>query len=142
MNNYIVIGLEGEKYAISVAEVQEIIKPQPITEVPCDKPFVKGVINLRGKIVPVIGLGVRFGLGEAGESRSSRIVIVNTGEEDIGIAVDGVEQATSFEEILPPASGGTPTAGRDFLSGIGRLEGKLISVLDLKAVLGLRREVH
>jgi len=142
MNNHIVIGLNGEKYALSVSEVQEIIKLQPITEVPCDKPFVKGVINLRGKIVPVIGLGARFGLQEAKEGAASRIIVVNVSDEDIGIAVDGVDQVASFEEIMPPAGGGTRVAGGDFLAGIGRLGGKLVSILDLKAVLGLRRELQ
>jgi len=138
MNNYIVVSLNEEKYALAISEIHEIIKAQPVTEVPCDKPFVKGVINLRGKIVPVIGLSARFGVREAVMGSSSRIVIVSTEEDDIGIVVDGVDQVASFDEILPPATDNASAARRDFLSGIGKLGDRLVSILDLKAVLGLR----
>ncbi|MFC4303074.1 chemotaxis protein CheW [Cohnella boryungensis] len=142
MSHFIVIGLNAERYALSIEEIQEIIKVQPITAVPCDKSFVKGVINLRGKIVPVIGLGARFGVPEAPENSQARIVIVSTEEEDIGISVDSVEQVAVFEEIMPPATDNAAVANRGFLSGIGRLGGRLVSILDLKAVLGLRGELH
>jgi purine-binding chemotaxis protein CheW len=137
MNNYIVIGLNEEKYALSISEIQEIIKIQPITDVPCDKLYVKGVINLRGKIVPVIGLSARFGMTEAPQSASSRIVIVRTEEEDIGIWVDGVERVAAFEEVVPPAEH-SDTVTRNYLSGIGKLGDRLVSVLNLQAVLGIR----
>jgi purine-binding chemotaxis protein CheW len=141
MKNYIVLGLNGEKYALSISEIQEIIKVQPITEVPCDKPFVKGVINLRGRIVPVIGLSARFGAEEAEQGPSARIVIVSSEADDIGISVDSVDQVASFDEILPPATDNSAVASRDYLSGIGKLGDRLVSILDLKAVLGLRGEL-
>lgn len=140
MNNYIVIGLNEEKYALSIAEIQEIIKVQPITDVPCDKFYVKGVINLRGRIVPVIGLSARFGIPEAPQTSSSRIVIVRTDEDDIGIWVDGVEKVAAFEEIVPPAEHAN-AVNRNYLSGIGRLGDRLVSVLNLQAVLGIRGEL-
>jgi purine-binding chemotaxis protein CheW len=140
MNNYIVIGLNEEKYALSIAEIQEIIKVQPITDVPCDKLYVKGVINLRGRIVPVIGLSARFGIPEAPQTSASRIVIVSTDEDDIGIWVDGVEKVAVFEEIVPPAEHAS-AVNRNFLSGIGRLGDRLVSVLNLQAVLGIRGEL-
>ncbi|BBI35770.1 chemotaxis protein CheW [Cohnella abietis] len=140
MSNYVVVGLNSEKYALSISEVQEIIKVQPLTDVPCNKPYVKGVINLRGKIVPVIGLASRFGVAEALPSSSDRIVIVSSGEEDIGIWVDSVEQVALFEEILPPTDSGIG-ATQSFLSGLARLNDRLVSVLDLHSVLGLRGAV-
>ncbi len=138
MENYIVLGLNEGKYALSISEIQEIIKLQPITEVPCGKMFVKGVINLRGRIVPVISLSARFGVREAEPGASARIVIVSSDTEDIGIRVDSVDRVAIFDELLPPAVDSTGDATRDCLSGIGRLGDTLISILDLQAVLGLR----
>jgi purine-binding chemotaxis protein CheW len=140
MSNYIVIGLSEGKYALSIAEIQEIIKAQPITDVPCEKPYVKGVINLRGRILPVIGLSARFGLPESPQTASSRIVIVSTEADDIGIWVDAVEQVASFEEIMPPADHANSVT-RNYLSGIGRMGDRLVSVLNLQEVLGIRGEL-
>lgn len=140
MNNYIVIGLNEGKYALSIAEIQEIIKVQPITDIPCEKSYVKGVINLRGRILPVIGLSARFGLPENPQTGSSRIVIVSTEEDDIGIWVDAVEQVAAFEEIMPPADHANALT-RNYLSGIGRIGDQLVSVLNLNEVLGIRGEL-
>ncbi|MFC5404530.1 chemotaxis protein CheW [Cohnella soli] len=141
MSDYIVIGLNGEPYALPLADIQEIIKRQPVTEVPCDKPYVKGIMNLRGRIVPVIGLGDRIGMPEAEASPASRIVVVSAEDGDIGVCVDVVEQVASLEEVLPPTTEQTGGVSRGYLSGIGKLNGRLIGVLDLKAVLG-QKEVR
>lgn len=136
MSDHIVIGLNEMKYGLAIAEIQEIIKLLPITDIPNVHPYIEGVINLRGRIVPVIGLRSRFGMSPGSPGSSARIIIVNTATgEAIGLLVDNVLQVVPFTEILP-APDGTGGADQAFVRGIGKLDGQLISLLDLNKVLG------
>lgn len=99
---YIVSRLGGEKHAINIRDIDEIIKMEHITGVPNSKPFIKGVINLRGRIVPVISMCRRFGIPETPVKAQSRIIVVRYKQEAMGIIVDAVEKVTSFQEIESP----------------------------------------
>ncbi|MFC5530371.1 chemotaxis protein CheW [Cohnella yongneupensis] len=138
MSDHIVIGLNEMKYGLAIAEIQEIIKILPITDIPNVPHYIEGVINLRGTIVPVIGLRARFQLPAREADASSRIVIVNTAaaEEAIGLLVDNVMQVVPFEEVLP-APDGVGGGDQSYVKGIGKLDGQLISLLDLSKVLGM-----
>ncbi|ALS25531.1 chemotaxis protein CheW [Paenibacillus sp. 32O-W] len=133
-DQYIVIELGAEKYALKISEVYEIIKMQKITAVPNSKTFLEGVTNIRGKIVPIISLRKRFQLGETAVTPKTRIVVVNHNEEMIGIVVDGVNQVIRFSEIQPATE---IVAGIDssYLQGIGLSEEGLIGILNLHHVL-------
>lgn len=135
MANYIVVGLNEEKFALPITDIQEIIKDMPITEIPAARAHVKGVINLRGTIVPVIGLRSKFRMMESCSTASSRIVIVQTPDgEPVGLYVDRVEQVAYFPEILPTPDGiGGSQAGN--LSGIGKINDQLVSILHLPSIL-------
>ncbi|MBP3961302.1 MULTISPECIES: chemotaxis protein CheW [Paenibacillus] len=135
MSNYIVVGLNEEKFALPITAIQEIIKDMPVTEIPAARAHVRGVINLRGTIVPVIGLRSKFRMMESAPSAASRIVIVQTPDgEPVGLYVDRVEQVAFFSEILPTPDGiGGANAG--YLSGIGKINDQLVSILHLPAIL-------
>src|SRR5437763_16976232 len=88
----VVFELGAELYGVEIARVHEIIRLQAVTRVPRSPAFVEGVINLRGKVIPVVDLRRRFGLPSAEHTRSSRIVVVEIGDQVVGIVVDGVSE--------------------------------------------------
>jgi purine-binding chemotaxis protein CheW len=133
-DQYIEVGIGEERYALRIYEIHEIIKMQNITEIPNSKPYVKGVINLRGKIVPIISLRNRFGLPEESYTKSTRIVVVNHADEMVGIVVSKVNQVTTLSDIQPPPERIGGLAG-SYFSGIGHTETGLVSVLKLDQVL-------
>ncbi|CAM4483715.1 chemotaxis protein CheW [Paenibacillus phoenicis] len=133
-DQYIVIELGAEKYALKLAEVYEIIKMQKITAIPNSKTFLEGVTNIRGRIVPIISLRKRFQLKEAPVIPKARIVVVNYNEEMIGIVVDGVKQVIKFADIQPSSEIVSGVDG-SYFEGIGQSEEGLIGILNLEHVL-------
>lgn len=131
---YVEFGIENEQYAIRIQEIHEIIRMQEISPIPNMKEFVKGVINLRGKIVPVISLRYLFDMAEKEATKSSRIVVVHHQEEAIGIIVDYVNKVTTFSDIqLPPERVGGVNGG--YFTGIGVADNGLVGILQLSEVL-------
>ena len=132
----VVFDLSTEAYGVDIGAVREIIRLQDITRVPRTPEFVEGVINLRGKVIPVVDLRKRFGLPAEVESKENRIVVVDIGAQDIGVVVDAVTEVLriSTESVEPPASVIT-TADSEYLLGIAKLDSRLIILLDLEQVL-------
>ncbi len=131
---YIEFGIDQEQYAIGIQDVHEIIKIQEITAIPNVKEYVKGVINLRGRIVPVISLRCLFDIEEVEYSKSSRIVVIHHQEEAVGIVVDRVNKVTTFSDIQPPPERVGGVQG-SFFTGIGLAESGLVGILRLDEVL-------
>ena len=131
---YVVLELGEEKYALRIYDIYEVIKMQKITEVPNSKPYMLGVINLRGKIVPIISLRKRFGLTEVPVTKSTRIVVVKIQEEIVGIVVDGVNKVTTFTDIQPPSDIVSGVDG-NYFEGIGQSEEGLVSILKIHHLL-------
>jgi len=133
---YVVFELGDETYGVDIADVREIITMQKVTRVPRAPEFVEGVINLRGKIIPVIDLRLRFGLPAAEATRSTRVVVVEMEEKSIGLVVDAVSEVLQVEgsciEPPSPVISGVDTA---YLAGIANLEDRLVIILDLSKVL-------
>ncbi len=132
----VVFDLSTEAYGVDIGTVREIIRLQDITRVPRTPEFVEGVINLRGKVIPVVDLRKRFGLPAEVESKENRIVVVDIGAQDIGVIVDAVTEVLRIatESVEPPASVIT-TADSEYLLGIAKLDSRLIILLDLEQVL-------
>ena len=132
----VVFDLADEGYGVDISAVREIIRLQEITQVPRTPEFVEVVINLRGKIIPVIDLRKRFGLTVEVVSQDNRIVVVDIGDQDIGVVVDAVTEVLRIptDAVEPPASVIT-TADSDYLLGIVKLDSRLIILLDLRKVL-------
>ncbi len=133
-HQYIDVGIGQERYALRIQDIHEIIKLQDITELPNSKQYMKGVINLRGKLVPIISLRMRFGMAEIDYTKSTRIVVVNHSDEMIGIIVDRVNQVATLSEIQPPPER-IGNIQSSFFTGIGNTNTGLVSVLKLDQVL-------
>src|ERR687888_2756041 len=101
----VVFQLGAELYGVEIARVHEIIRLQAVTRVPRAPAFVEGVINLRGKVIPVVDLRRRFGLPPAEHTRASRIVVVELGDHVVGITVDGVSEVLRVDTatVEPPS---------------------------------------
>ncbi|SDK58526.1 chemotaxis protein CheW [Paenibacillus typhae] len=132
---YIISRLGNERHAINIRDIDEIIKLQHITAVPNSRPFIRGVINLRGRIVPVISMCRRIGIPDTPIHAQSRIIVVRYQQEAIGIIVDAVEKVTSFEEIEPPLDD-NETMGSEYMEGIGQVADGMISILNIQRLLG------
>ena len=128
--------VDREEYAIDILSVQEINRMVEITRVPKAPAFVEGVINLRGRIIPVLDLRRRFGLPEAEHTEGSRIVVVTVRGRVIGLIVDCVMEVLRIPKsrIEPPPSMGS-TAGTEFTQGVGKMNDRLLTVLDLERLL-------
>jgi purine-binding chemotaxis protein CheW len=127
--------LAGEEYAIDILQVQEIVMLSKITRMPKAPRFLEGVVNLRGRMVPIIDMRKRFELPEASHDEDTRIIIVDIGEI-VGIVVDGVRDVIRLRDsaISPPPDmiKGISAA---YLLGIGRFDDRLLIMLDLERVL-------
>jgi purine-binding chemotaxis protein CheW len=129
--------LAQEEYGIEITKVQEIILMGEITRVPQTPDFVKGLINLRSTVIPIIDLRLRFGLAMEANSDETRIMVVNVAGKTIGIIVDAVSEVLRItpDEIAPPP----PTVaglGRDYLTGLVKLDKRLLILLDIDKILG------
>jgi purine-binding chemotaxis protein CheW len=131
---YVEFGIGDENYAIKISEVQEIIKAQEMTEIPNCRHYVRGVINLRGRIVPIISLRSLFSLNEDSATKSTRIVVVNHQEESVGIIVDRVNKVTMLSDMQPPPDRIGGISG-DYFAGIGITATGLVAILKLGEVL-------
>jgi purine-binding chemotaxis protein CheW len=132
--------LAGEEYAIGILRVKEIIEFGVVTKVPGTPPFIRGVINLRGSVVPVVDLAVKFGLPESPVTRRTCIVIVEVeleGEQTVmGVVADAVSQVLDLrpEDIEAPPAFGTRVRV-EYLRGLGKLGKKFALILDVDRVL-------
>ena len=145
---YLTFVLGGEVYALGILDVTEIMQFRTLTVVPMMPSFIRGVINLRGRVVPVVDMAARFGRGTTGVARRTSIIIVEVpgqpGDEaggagvHMGMMVDAVNKVVHLaaEDIEPPPAFGAGIRS-DFISGMARYNGEFIIVLDVSRVLSL-----
>ncbi len=132
----VVFDLADEGYGVDIGSVREIIRMQEITKVPRAPDFVEGVINLRGRVIPVIDLRKRFGFETTEMTKDTRIVVVDIGGQDIGVVVDAVTEVLRLSaDKVEPASSVITTVDSEYLLGICKLEERLIILLDLQQAL-------
>jgi purine-binding chemotaxis protein CheW len=137
---YLTFFVAGEEYAVNILKVKEIIEYDTVTKVPNTSPWIRGVTNLRGNVVPVIDLGVKFGTSATQVSKLSCIVITEVfcdGEKlTLGVIADSVSQVVDFKEneIEAPPPFGTRVK-IEFLLGMGRMGKKFCLILDIDKVL-------
>jgi len=129
--------LDAEEYGVDVRLVQEIIRVSEITQVPRSPGFIKGVINLRGRIVPVVDLKRKLGLGQVDEAaRPARIVVARLKDRLLGLLVDGANQVLKVPVSLIEAAPEEVVAkGASYIRGVAKLEKRLIILMDLYKVL-------
>ncbi|UQD51726.1 chemotaxis protein CheW [Bacillus methanolicus] len=132
----IVFQLMVKEYAIPVSQVQSIEKVPPITRVPGTSSFVKGVINLRGVVTPIIDLRKRFGFPEVSYHENTRVIIVSMEDIEVGLIVDAANDVIDIpaNSIEPPPEvvGGLD---EDYIKGVAKIDKRLLILLDLGRVL-------
>jgi purine-binding chemotaxis protein CheW len=133
---YLTFVLAGEEYGIGILKVQEIIGFQPITPVPGVGKYIEGVFNLRGKIIPVIDLRVKFGMERQERTRETCIIVVESRELKVGIVVDAVSEVRDVkaDELEAMPNLGFEEESEYFL-GICKANGKVRFLLDIDHVL-------
>lgn len=135
---YLIFHLGDEDYGLEVANITEIVSMQNVTKVPDMPPYVIGVINLRGQVIPVIDVRIRFGLDFREYDDRTCAIVVSIDGIMFGLIVDVVDEVMSIQEnmISPPPSASFPHAA-EFIKGIGRVEGekKVKILLDSKRLL-------
>lgn len=128
----VTFGIGEEEFGVDILAVQEINRMMELTRVPQSPPEVEGVINLRGKIIPVLDLRKRFGLNAAEHSDQSRIIVVDVGGRTLGFIVDRVHEVLRIDsKIVEPAPTMVCSVDSDFIAGVGKLEDRLLILLDL-----------
>jgi purine-binding chemotaxis protein CheW len=134
---FIVIKLGDEQYGIDIKYIDNIVRMQHITRVPKVEPYLKGVINLRGDVIPVMSLRIKMGLDSDVESKSSRIIILKMEQQGtIGVIVDEVKEVVTLEnDQIEKIAYDSKDEKDTFLCGIGKCDGGLISLLDLNSVV-------
>lgn len=140
---YLTFHLAGEDYGLPIAFVTEIIGIQRITAVPDMPPFIRGVINLRGKVIPVIDVRARFGIAERAYDQRTCIVVVHFADVLVGLVVDQVSEVMTIaeEDTEPPPA--AETGGRaDYIAGLGKAGGGVKILLEVEKLLACEQKVE
>lgn len=137
----VVFDLAGEVYGVNIEAVREIIRMQAVTYVPDAPEFVEGVINLRGRVIPVVDLRKRFSLTVTEVSEQSRVVVVDIGGEDIGVIVDAVTEVLRIAaDSVEPTSSLVTTEDSYYIEGIAKVDDRLLILLDINRALAHEAE--
>jgi purine-binding chemotaxis protein CheW len=128
----VVFQLADGTYGLDIQYVREINRISEFTPIPNAPIYVKGIINLRGTIVPVVNLGLRFGLTENEHTKDTRIVVIESGGNTLGLVVDQVSEVLRIpaNEIDPADNVSKTGAAVDFVEGVGKIDDRLILILD------------
>jgi len=137
----VVFDLGSEHFGVDIGAVDGIIKMQEITRVPKAPRFVEGVTNLRGSILPVVDLRRRLNLDMIENTDETRIVVVNMEHAKIGMIVDAVSEVlTVQDDIIEPPPSMVATVDTTFITGIAKVDSRLVILLDLSKVLSLEEK--
>lgn len=133
---YIVTQLGEEQYGIDIKLISNIVRMQKITRVPKVSSYIRGVINLRGEVIPVISLRLKMGLSDDEITKKTRIIILTLEQhESIGVLVDEVKEVVTLDEEHVEKVSYDKDDKAKFLSGVGKYDDKLISLLEIHSVL-------
>ncbi len=137
----VIFRLAKEEYGLPITKVQEINRLVPITKLPQTPSFMEGIINLRGRVIPVIDLRKRFQLAAAERSEDNRIIIVEVNGQTVGVIVDAVTEvvrlAAGSIEPPPPAF----IIDAQYIHGVGKLDDRLLILLDIDRILTSQEEI-
>ena len=131
-----------EEYGVDILKVQEINRMLEVTRVPSAREYVDGVINLRCKVIPIIDLRRRFGMQRKAQDKNTRIVVVELSGKTIGFVVDAVSEVLRIPRSVIEPPPGVVGGGSDYVTGVGKLEDRLLILLDLERVVGLIGASH
>ncbi|WP_404324719.1 chemotaxis protein CheW [Cobetia sp. UIB-001] len=133
---YLVFSLGEEHYAVDILMVQEIRGYENVTRIANAPAFIKGVTNLRGVIVPIVDLRLKFQLGQAEYTAQTVVIVINIGERVVGIVVDGVSDVISLaaDQVLPPPEFGA-RMNSDFLAGLATVNDHMLLIMDIEHMM-------
>ncbi len=136
LRQFISFSVGDEEYGLELLKVKEVIRVREITWLPRAPSFVKGIINLRGDVIPIIDLRDKFGLEPREATAMTRVIVVEVDGKLMGMIVDAASQVVRIpaDQIDPPPPVFGPLS-REFITGVGRLEDRLIVILDSNAIL-------
>ncbi|MZP29906.1 chemotaxis protein CheW [Heliobacterium undosum] len=139
----VVFRLGTEEYGVPITQVQEINRLLTPTKIPQAPSFVEGIINLRGKIIPIIDLKKRFGLAQEEHTANTRIIVVNVERHTVGIIVDAVTEVLRMpQSAIEPPPPMISTISSDYLKGVGKVDERLLILLDLDKILTEREKAE
>ena len=132
----VTFGIGSEEFGVDILRVQEIIRTMEITKVPRAQDFVEGVINLRGKVIPIIDLRRRFGLPSRQHDKYTRIIVIELYDIIVGFVVDSVSEVLRIpaSTVEPPPSVVSGVEA-EYIKGVGKLQDRLLILIDLDRLL-------
>jgi purine-binding chemotaxis protein CheW len=133
--------IENEEFGIDILKVEEIIRLISITKIPNAPDFVEGVVNLRGRVIPVIDLRTRLGHRRKEHDNNTRVIVVNVSGVTLGFIVDSVKEVLRIpKSITEPPPSITTSIDTEYITAVGKLENRLLILLDLEKVLNLKEK--
>ena len=137
----VIFKLHKEDYGLQIGRVQEINRMVDVTKLPNTPEFIEGIINLRGRVIPVLDLRKRFGFSEQTYTNETRIMVTDVSGQTVGLIVDAVQEVVKIhgEAIEPPPPSFVVDA--QFVQGIGKLDNRLVIILDIDRIMTSRENV-
>ncbi len=138
LNKYLTFRLGNEDYGLEILSVREIIGLMEITPVPKMPVFVRGVINLRGKVIPVIDLRLKFAMKQIDDTEETCIIVIDLGEFLMGVVVDKVSEVLDIQQSdIEDSPDFGVSVDTNYILGIGKTRGKVVILLDIRKVLSV-----
>lgn len=143
IQQYVSFNLDSEKYAVDIMYIEEIIRMVEITQVPRAPEFVEGIINIRGKVIPVVDLKKKLNLGSISQDQNTRIIITNIKNRKIGFIVDSVNEVIRIDDsLIDDAPAVTMTMDSSYIKGVAKTAQGLIIILDITKVFSSGEESY
>ncbi len=139
----VVFSVSSEEFGVEIMNIQEIIRMTNITKIPQAPAYIRGIINLRGRIIVVINLNVIMGMESKEQDENTRIIVASIGETVMGFVVDSVSEVIRLQqkEVEPAPSAIADRIGTEYVLGVGKLDNRLLILLNLDKILGAK-ELH
>jgi purine-binding chemotaxis protein CheW len=135
-NEYLTFTLGGEEYGVDILKVQEIRGYDTVTRIPDTPEFIKGVINLRGTIVPVVDMRLKLKLGNAEYNAFTVMIILNVAKRVVGIVVDGVSDVINLSrEQIKPAPEFSGALNNGYITGLGTIDQRMLILMDIERLI-------
>lgn len=134
---YIVVNIGNEQYGINIQYIDNIVRNQKITRVPKAQTYFKGVINLRGEIIPVMSMRLKLGLEDDNYTDKTRIIIIKVDSATVGVIVDQVKEVVTLDQdsIEKVARAAADDAAAGYINAVGKNNDELISLLDIVSLI-------
>ncbi|MFA5524079.1 MAG: chemotaxis protein CheW [Tissierellales bacterium] len=133
---YVIFKLGKEEYGIDIMNVREIVQYQESVKIPNSPVFIEGIINYRGKVIPIICLKRKFGMAGGQKDANTRIIVINLNDRQIGFLVDEASQTIRIDDLdIDPTPEVISGIERKYITGVGKVDNRLVILIDLEKVL-------